>query len=136
MKFPSAEWASAFRDAINANAEYRDAAAAWEGDILFRVRLPDAQAPAPGIHLDLAGGACRAATFHADAREVSSEFVYEGSPENWQRLLRGELDPVQAILSGTFRFRGNPLKASRFTRAAKALVETAASIPGDVGPVD
>jgi len=131
MKFPSQEWALAFRDAINGNAAYREAARAWEGDILFLVRSPDPSGAAPGVHLALAHGECSEASFHADAREVASEFVYEGSPENWQRLLSGQLDPVKAILDGTFRIRGNLAKAMRFTRAAKELVETAAKVPTD-----
>ncbi len=131
MPFPSAAWAEAFRIAVNQNEAYRDAARAWEGDIVFLVRPPDAQAPAPGIHLELAHGTCSAATFHPDARAVASEFVYEGSPENWARLLRGEVDPVKSILDGTFKIRGNLAKAMRFTRAAKELVETAARIPAD-----
>jgi len=129
VRFPSQEWADAFRGAIGRNEEYREAAAAWEGEILFRVVPGTADAPAPGILLALAHGECSAATFHADSRSIASEFAYEGSRENWQRLLRREIDPVKSILDGTFRMRGNLLKASRFIRAAKALVETAASIP-------
>ncbi|MGP8077676.1 MAG: SCP2 sterol-binding domain-containing protein [Thermoplasmata archaeon] len=132
MRFPSDEWAEAFRVALNSSAEYREAAAAWEGEILLRVLPPGTDAPAPGIHLALAHGECTRASYHADARSVASEFVYEGSSENWRRLLRGEIDPVKSILDGTFRMRGNLLKASRFTRAAKALVETAAAVPAEV----
>ncbi|MFY9717954.1 MAG: SCP2 sterol-binding domain-containing protein [Thermoplasmata archaeon] len=133
MRFPSAEWAESFRTALDGNVEYREAAAAWEGQILFRVVPATTDSPSPGILLDLSQGRCNAATFFADSRAIASEFVYEGSRENRQRLLRGELDPVKALLDGTFRMRGNLLKASRFMRAAKSLVETAASIPADVG---
>jgi putative sterol carrier protein len=132
LEFPSAAWATAFRTALAANDEYRAAAAAWEGDLLLRVIPSRPDAPAPGVLLRLAHGNCSAAIFHADSRTVSSEFVYEGSPENWRRLVRGEADPVLAILDGTFKVRGNLLKLSRFSRAAKALVETAAGIPADV----
>ncbi|EQD68166.1 Sterol-binding domain protein, partial [mine drainage metagenome] len=132
VRFPSAEWAEAFRAAVNRNEAYRDAARAWEGDIVFRVRPAEPSAPAPGIYLALAHGECSAATFHADTGEIASEFVYEGSPENWARLLRGEIDPVKAILDGTFRIRGNLAKAMRFTRAAKELVETAARVPAEI----
>jgi putative sterol carrier protein len=132
MQFPSAEWAEAFRTALNQNAAYQDAARAWEGDILFLVRPADPSAPAPGIHLQLAHGQCSAATYHPDARSVASEFVYEGTPENWARLRRKELDPVKAILDGTFKIRGNLAKAMRFTRAAKELVETAGQVPTDL----
>lgn len=131
MTFPSTEWAEAFRTALNQNSAYQEAARAWEGDILFLVRSTDPNAPTPGVHLGLAHGQCTSATYHADARNVASEFVYEGTPENWARLLRKEVDPVKAILDGTFKIRGNLAKAMRFTRAAKELVETAASVPAD-----
>lgn len=129
MRFPSAEWAEAYRAALNENAAYRAAAKAWVGDILLLVVPPAPGAPAPGVHLDLADGGCRQATFYEDARTVASEFVYEGTPENWARLMRHELDPVKAILDGTFRVRGNLAKLMRFTRAAKELVETASNVP-------
>jgi putative sterol carrier protein len=129
VSFPSAEWASAFQKALNGNAAYADAARAWVGDILLRVLPANASEPAPGVLLDLANGSCRAATYYPDAREVASEFVYEGRPEDWQRLMRHELDPVKAILDGTFRAHGNLAKLMRFTRAAKELVETASNVP-------
>ncbi len=129
MRFPSAEWAEAYRVALNESPAYREAAKAWVGDILLLVRPAEANAPAPGVHLTLAHGECSAATYHPDAREVASEFVYEGSPENWGRLMRREVAPGKAILDGTFRIKGNLAKAMRFTRAAKELVETAARVP-------
>jgi len=129
MQFPSQEWATAFMAAINANAAYRAAAQAWQGDILFLVKGADTNAAAPGVHLALAHGECSEATYHADARTVSSEFIYEGTPDNWKKLLQGEVDPVKAILDGTFRIRGNLAKAMRFTKAAKELVETASKVP-------
>lgn len=129
MKFPSAEWAAAYRAALNANPAYREAAAAWVGDILLLVKPADPNSPAPGVHLALAHGECSSATYLEDARAVASEFVYEGSSENWGRLLRREVDPVKALMDGTFRIRGNLVKAMRFTKAAKELVDTAAEIP-------
>ena len=132
MPFPSAAWAEEFRTALNANEAYRAAAQAWVGDILLRVRGSDPAAPAPGVQLVLAHGECSAAVYYPDAREVSSEFVYEGSPENWERLLCHELDPVKGILDGTFRIKGNLAKAMRFTRAAAELVGTAAKVPSGI----
>ncbi len=133
MRFPSAEWAKAFRQALAQRPEYKEAAHAWEGDLLLRVLPPaGAPGPAPGVLLDLWHGECRAASFLEDSSSTVSEFVYEGTRENWARVLRGELDPVKAILDGTFKIRGNLAKAMRFTRAAKELVETAATLPADV----
>ena len=128
-RFPSSEWASRFESAINQNSAYADAAKAWEGEILLLV-LPDTESPGgSGILLDLHHGVCRSARFVADANGVATEFVYQGGRSQWARLLRHEIDPVKAWLDGTFQVKGNLAKAMRFTRAAKELVETAASIP-------
>jgi putative sterol carrier protein len=131
VRFPSQEWANQFRVALNANRDYADAASAWEGDIFLLVNPEGSIASPGGVHLDLYHGTCRAATFHADPARVSSEFVYAGAPADWARLLRGEIDPVQAILRGTFKIRGNLAKAMRFPRAATLLAQVAASIPAD-----
>ncbi|HYA58537.1 MAG TPA: SCP2 sterol-binding domain-containing protein [Thermoplasmata archaeon] len=128
MQFPSAEWATEFRTRLNANAAYHEAAKAWVGDILLLVRPTDPNAPAPGVLLALAHGECSAATYYPDAKAVAAEFVYEGTPENWQRLIRKETDPVKAIMDGTFKVKGNLAKMMRFTRAAKELVETAGQV--------
>jgi putative sterol carrier protein len=132
--FPSQEWAELFQLQLNANPAYAEAASAWEGDILLLV-LPDVPGgAAPGVHLDLSHGQCREARFLPDAQSTESEFVYQGRRANWNRLLHHELDPVKAILDGTFQIKGNLAKAMRFTRAAKELVETAAAIPAELGP--
>lgn len=129
VHFPSPEWAEAYRVALNGNPAFREAAQAWEADILFLVRSAGSEAPAPAVRLQLSSGACLEAQFLPDGRAIAAEFVFEGTPENWKKLLRRELDPVRPFIDGTFKVRGNPAKALRFTRAAKELVETAASVP-------
>ncbi|MFZ0830867.1 MAG: SCP2 sterol-binding domain-containing protein [Thermoplasmata archaeon] len=127
-EFPSSEWAALFQKALNENTVYAQAAAAWEGDFMFEV-LPDAQAAkGPGIYLDLSRGTCKEARFVPDSTLVSPEFVFRATRENWQRLLRHELDPVKAILGGTIKMSGNPAKIMRFVTAAKELIETAAGV--------
>ncbi len=130
-RFPSAEWAGLFRTALEENAEYREAARAWEGDILLLVAPDAGAANGCGIHLDLAHGECRGAEYVEDASTVSSEFVFQAKREDWARLLRREVDPVRAIMDGTVKVRGNLAKLMRFTRAAKALVETAGQVPSE-----
>ena len=133
-RFPSAEWAAFFQSALNSNAEYAEAAKAWEGDILFLVTADPRSPKGSGIHLDLFHGSCRSATFTEDPTTISSEFIYEGRREDWRRLLQGELDPVKALLRGTFRVRGNLPKLMRFTRAATLLASTAATVPTEFDP--
>ncbi|HZY71251.1 MAG TPA: SCP2 sterol-binding domain-containing protein [Thermoplasmata archaeon] len=132
MRFLSQEWADRFRETLNARASYREAAAAWRGEILLLVTR-DATAPAgEGIVLDLADGSCRSATYVADAELRATEFVYEGSRDAWRRLLGGALDPVKALFGGTFRIRGNLAKAARFSRAASELVACVREVPAEI----
>lgn len=132
MRFLSQEWADQFRVALNANSAYREAGAAWEGEILLLV-LPDEHAPkGEGIFLDLGGGVCRDARYVPEAAERPCEFVYQGRRSDWTRLLRREIDPVRALFDGTFRIKGNLAKAMRFTRAAKELVDTVAQVPAEL----
>jgi putative sterol carrier protein len=128
-KFPSEAWAEAYRTELNASAAYAEAAQAWEGDFLLLI-LPDPRAPkGEGVYLDLYHGSCRAARYVSDPATVSPEFVYEGRREDWERMMRRELDPVRSLLAGTFRLRGNMLKAARFQRAAKEMVEAGTRVP-------
>jgi putative sterol carrier protein len=128
-KFPSAEWAELLRGAINASEEYAVAAKAWEGDVLLRILNQDPAAAPPGVHLDLANGACRGATFVPDSRATQSEFAFEATAADWERILRGEVEPVRAVLSGQVKIRGNFAKAMRFTKASTLLVKIASAIP-------
>lgn len=128
-RFPSPAWAEALQTALNANAAYVRAAAAWEGDFLFAI-LPDQLAPeGEGVHLDLFHGNCRSAQYVERPATVPSEFVVVGTREDWARLLDGRVEPIQAIMDGTFKLRGNMMKAMRFARAAKEMLDTAAGIP-------
>ncbi|MGA7922486.1 MAG: SCP2 sterol-binding domain-containing protein [Thermoplasmata archaeon] len=132
VKFPSWEWAVEFQARLNANPAYAEAAQAWEADFLLRVLPEDPTAASPGIRLDLRQGTCREATYLPETRQVSSEFVFQGTTTNWGRLLRHEVDPLKAIVDGTFQLKGNLAKAMRFTRAAKELMDTASGIPSEV----
>jgi putative sterol carrier protein len=129
--FPSPEWAALFHQAINDNPAYAQAAAAWEGDLMFEV-LPNSQTTTgPGIYLDLSHGKSKETRFVEDPNSVSPEFVFRATRENWQRVMRRELDPVKAFLGGTIKMSGNPAKIMRFIAAAKELLETAATVPTD-----
>ena len=130
-KFPSALWASEFQAAVNGNEEYAEAARAWEGDVVLRVLPEDPGTSPAGIHLDLFHGACRATEFLPDARDPASEFVFDASLATWREILERRLDPVQAVLAGRVKVRGNLAKAMRFTRATGRLIETASTIPSE-----
>ena len=40
-------------------------------------------------------------------------FIYEGPYGNWKKLINKELDPIQSLLTGKFKLKGDMLKVLR-----------------------
>jgi putative sterol carrier protein len=133
LPFPSAAWASAYRDAINQNALYQKAAAAWDQGAVALVCKPE---PALGLNepqavvLDLAHGQCRGALFTNDEFEIDdAPFVIEASYAQWKAILRRELDPILAMLSSQLRLRKGHLPTLiKDVEGSKQLVLSAAQV--------
>ncbi len=127
--FPGEEWITLFKDSVNANAAYEDAAKTWEGDFLFVVQ-PDSTLKEQAVYyVDLWHGKCRDVKLLKAGETKQTAFVYEGPYGNWVKLIKKEIDPIQGLLTGKFKLRGDMLKVLRAVRAAKELVETAGTVP-------
>lgn len=124
----TAEWAAAFRDAVDASAEYRAAAAGWTWSVALAL---DPAAPALGypdpvaVDLALDRGVCRAARL-VPAEEATSDFVLRGPYETWKAIVRGTLDPMTAVATGRLSLaRGSLTTLLLHVGAARALVGVA-----------
>jgi putative sterol carrier protein len=130
-RFLSQEWFDAFVDAINASDEYRDAAAEWEGDIAFHVQAePDKGVPDDvWARLDLWHGTCRGGgPIHAE-RGLAAAYVLTAPYTRWKEVVRGELDPIRAMMQGKLRVRGDLPTIVRQVRAANELVRLLGEVP-------
>ena len=133
LRFPSAAWASAYRDAINQNALYRKAAADWDQGAVALVCKPE---PALGLTephavvLELVRGECRAAAFTTDEFEFEeAPFVIEASYAHWKAIIRRELDPILAMLSSQLRLRKGHLPTLiKDVEGSKQLVLSASQV--------
>jgi putative sterol carrier protein len=118
-------WAAACRDEINASAEYRTAAATWEGAFVFVVVEPDTR----GVYVDLFHGECRAARALAPGDEDLAPYVIRGESEVWAQVFAGALEPLTALITGRLRLAKGSLGALVFQiRSAKELVACAARV--------
>lgn len=126
VKFPSEEWAKAYRDALNSDEGYNAAAAKWQGDFIFII-TPDENLSREYIfYLDLSDGQCSAAQALVSREEKEAEFTFEGSYSNWKKLLTGETDHIKGLITRKFKLKGNALKAAVI---AKELLGVARRIP-------
>jgi len=106
-KFPTAEWVQALMEKLNTDEKYAQVARNWEGDLAFLVE-PGATRSSPlTLYLDLWHGKCREAYIVEEGREVKPAFLLKAPYENYVRLLRGELEPMQALLTRKMGVQGN-----------------------------
>ena len=122
----TAEWADAWRTALNASAAYRAAAAEWR-DTLTVVLLAD---PAFGVPEDRSvEGECREARMATANDRLESAYVIEAVPAVWQGVLRGTLAPLTAIALGKLRLaKGSLTQLMPFAAAARELVAAATAL--------
>ena len=106
-KFPSPEWVDILRDKLNADEQYARIAQNWEGDLLLMVE-PDAALQEPiAYYLDLWHGKCRAAFVASLPMENQPAFTIKSPFQNFARVLKNELDPMQALLTRKLGVQGN-----------------------------
>lgn len=108
-KFPSPEWLQALEERLNQDPRYAQVARNWEGDIAFVIE-PDASGELSEpliLYLDLWHGKCRGSAVLRDPNEKNPAFVLSATLENYRRILEGQLDPMQAMLTRKLKVQGN-----------------------------
>ena len=146
MKVFSEEWVKAYVDAINNNPNYKSAASWWEGDFLFVVEPSGNLDHEIKMFLGLYHGECTGGKILKEGEKyeilkpgsppkplkegepVAVEFVFSGTYDNWVKVLKKELDPIQGLMAGKFKLIGNMAKVMRATKAAQELVNSTAMI--------
>lgn len=132
--FPSAEWGHLYAEKINESAEYADAAATWEGDLVFVYeREPDKGVPDDVYAwLDLWHGTCRGVAMLSgvdDPKAAGAKFTISAPYSRWKSVMKGELEPVKAMMQGKMKVRGDLPTIVRYVKASNVLVDLAGQVP-------
>lgn len=126
----SAEWAQAFRGAIEADASYRSIASAWTWPVALVMHpapefgYPDAVA----VELTLERGRCHDAVIRA-LDSLSAAIVLSAPYHVWKSIVRGELDPMHGVTGGKISVKGSLTALMLNAKAATALVACARAVP-------
>jgi putative sterol carrier protein len=108
-KFPSAEWLMALKDKLNSDEQYARIARKWEGDIMFRIEPDGPLETHIYYYTDLWHGKCRDAFVVEEDQLADFEpaFVLSAPYGNIARVLKGDLDPMQAMITRKLRVNGS-----------------------------
>lgn len=129
--FPSAEWFRAYADAINSSEEHKAAAADWEGDVSYViVAQPDIGVEEDVcVWMDLWHGECREVKVVSRAEADRAEYVILGLYSRWKKVVKGELDALKAMTTGSLQVKGDLPEIVRRVSAVSELVRLASQIP-------
>ena len=106
-KFPQPEWLDALMAKLNSDEKYAQVARNWEGDMIFQIEPGGSQQQPISFYLDLWHGKCRNAYVIDGSQPVSAVFTLKAPYDNYVRLLKSELDPMQALLTRKIGVQGN-----------------------------
>jgi putative sterol carrier protein len=135
IRFPSVEWTSAFKDAVNANTAYAEHGKGWTHGKVAYVIKADARLGTDkdmAMVLDLHGGKCRGAEYVDAAQAQSADFVIVADYPKWREVLSGSVDPTKAMMQNKLKLeKGHLPTIVKYVLASKALVGSATAIDTD-----
>ncbi len=105
--FPSAEWLKTFEEKLNSDQKYAQVAKNWEGDMYFIIEPEGNLQERMVMYLDLWHGQCRKSEVVADPATYNPAFTLKAGYTNFAKVLKGELDPMQAMLTRKLDVKGN-----------------------------
>jgi len=127
--FPSEEWLEALVKELNSSLVYRDVAKNWEGDFYFIIEPEGALKERVIAYMDLWHGECRSAKIVTDENEESPEFRIRAPLNKWRRVLEKQINPIQGMLTGQIKVKGNMMKIIKTPKAALELVNCCSCVP-------
>src|SRR3954468_593214 len=132
--FPSHEWVAAYKDAINANAEYKKAGKDWTHGVVAMVVKAEPSlglAEDQAMWLDVDQGTCKdCKLISAKEAEEKAPFVVVASYAQWKSVIKKELDPTKALMQGKLKLtKGHMPTMVKYVNASKQLVESTTRVP-------
>ena len=106
-QFPSSDWLQALNDKLNTDERYAQVARNWEGDMIFVIEPGGEANQTTRWYIDLWHGKCRGVAVLEEGNDKKATFTLRGPYDNFVRLLKGEVEPMQALLTRKIGVQGN-----------------------------
>jgi putative sterol carrier protein len=128
-KYATQEWCDLYKEEINKNKAYEEAAKTWEGDFYF---ITEAGGPVKEpiyMYVDLYHGKCRAAEIVTDPNKYKPAFTISAPYAIWKQIATKKLDATKALITKQSKMTGDMAKIMRYTRAANELTNCTMLVP-------
>jgi putative sterol carrier protein len=108
--FPSEAWLRELENILNSDEKYAETAKKWEGDLVFKV-MPDDKSSGDEsffLYMDLWHGKCREAyLLNSIDAKPDAKFIFEITRGQAIKVLDGEMDAIQAMVTRKLKVRGD-----------------------------
>ena len=128
VRFGSDAWVQALHNELNTSQAYEDAAKNWEGDFYFVVNPEGAVKEPMYLYMDLWHGKSREAFVVKDESSKKPAFVMSGPYSKWKKVVSAQLDPIQALMTGQLKLKGNMVMVMKNVKAAQEIVRACTRI--------
>jgi putative sterol carrier protein len=125
------DWSKLWCEQINANEDYKKAAAKWEGAIgLIMTVDPDMGITEErAVVADLWHGDCRGGSAPSGEELDEAPFLIKATPAVWKNVLAGRTDPIVGLMGGKLKLaKGGLFALLPYAKAAKQLVVSAGNV--------
>lgn len=105
--FPSTKWLKALEIKLNTDERYARIAKNWEGDMVVVVEKGGPLLEDTLYYFDLWHGKCKIAEQVNGLPVKKPKYILTSSYENISRIMEGELDPMQAMMTRKLLVQGS-----------------------------
>jgi len=133
-KFPSPEWLQALSGKLNSDERYAQIARNWEGDMCVVIVPSGPLTEQLLYYLDLWHGKCRKTEILKDLSTVQPKFVLTATYDNISRIMKGELDPMQAMMTRKLQVHGSMAYMMRNVPTVLDFVRCAREVTTEILP--
>ncbi len=122
--FPSYEWMKELVEMLNGSEEYQKAAAAYEGVMALLIKAEEGK-----LEKDILGyvhpyhGQITEYGLWDDLEGKNPMFIISAPYSTWKKVVKGEIDPMGAIMKGKIRIKGDMAKLLKRTHGSQLMME-------------
>jgi len=125
-RFLSPEWMTAAEKVLRAGITPQTTGSTDLSIAMTVESCPDGQTKT--LMVETAHGSLK--TFRlVSAGEVKTEFALSGDYRTYERVFKGQLDPINAVMNGELHFSGNMFKAMGLVKSLQPFFSIIARIP-------